>query len=128
MTPAGLDLVRGAYGAALLLAPARVLRAAVDAPLDRAALRVARVLGARHLVQAAVLATHPRPSWRLAGAAVDAAHGASMLAVARWSPQPGHRRLAGHSARTAGGFAAAECVTGLRGPGMGNGEREWSVP
>jgi hypothetical protein len=77
--------------------------------------RVARVLGARHLVQAAVLTTHPRPGWRLAGAAVDGVHAASMVALARWSERPLHRRLAARNARTAAMLGLAECAAGFGG-------------
>jgi hypothetical protein len=106
-----LEAARAVYGAGLLLAPSSVLDALARSPLDRPAVRVARVLGARHLLQAAVLATHPGPRWRLAGAAVDGAHAASMLALARCSRRAGHRRLAARNARTAGLLAVAE---GLR--------------
>jgi hypothetical protein len=80
---------RGAYGTALLLAPARVL-AAYGAPADREAPRaVARVLGARHVAQA--LATDGGRFVRL-GAAVDALHAATMFGLAATSD--GYRRPA----------------------------------
>ena len=115
----GVEAVRAVYGAALLLAPVGVLSSPAGSPLDPPAVRVARVLGARHLVQAAVLARHRAPGWRLAGAAVDGAHAASMLALARWSGRPLHRRLAARNARAAGWLAVAECAAGLwrGGPG-----------
>jgi hypothetical protein len=108
-----LEAARAVYGAGLLLAPSPVLDALARSSLDRPAVRVARVLGARHLLQAAVLATHPGPRWRLAGAAVDGAHAASMLALARYSGRPLHRRLAAGNAGTAGLLAVAECAKGL---------------
>jgi len=40
------------------------------------------VLGAREIVQAAVLTVRPGHAWQLGGAVVDALHGASMLALA----------------------------------------------
>jgi hypothetical protein len=95
------------------MAPPRALRVLAGEPVDRPAVRVARVLGARQLVQAAVLTTYQGPRWRRAGAAVDAAHAASMLALARLSRRPAHRRLAAHNARSAAALAAAEWTVSL---------------
>jgi hypothetical protein len=100
-----LPVVRAVYGVGLLVAPAAWLSAASGEPLDGAAVVVARVLGTRQLVQAGLTGRYPTPRRRLIGAGVDAAHAASMLAVARWSPRPSHRRLALRQARTAGLFA-----------------------
>ncbi len=44
--------------------------------------RVARVLGLRHLAQAAVTAWAPGPGLVAAGAAIDVCHAVSMLALA----------------------------------------------
>jgi hypothetical protein len=115
-----VELVRAAYGFVLLAAPPRALGALARQPLDRPSLRVARVLGARLVAQAVVLTTHPAPRWRMAGAAVDGAHAASMVALARWSRRPVHRRLAARSARDAALLAAAECMCGLQRAGPGN--------
>ena len=120
MSARALELARAAYGAGMLLAPASALSRLAGTPLDRPAVRVARVLGARHLLQATVLATHPGPGWRLSGAAVDASHAVSMLALARWSRRPLHRRLAARNARSAGMLAAAEAAAGLRGAETGS--------
>jgi hypothetical protein len=109
-----VEAARAAYGAVLLLAPARALGALARAPLDRPTVAVARLLGARQLVQAALLARHPGLRWRLAGAAVDGAHAASMRALASRSGRPVHRRLAARNARTAGMLAVVECAAGLR--------------
>jgi hypothetical protein len=100
-----LPVVRALYGVGLLVAPAGWLSGAGGEPLDEVALAVARVLGVRQLVQAGLTCGHPTPRRRLTGAGVDAAHAASMLAVARWSPRSSHRRLAGRQAGTAGLFA-----------------------
>jgi hypothetical protein len=100
-----LTLVRAGYGAALLCAPGALIRltagpgaaagrrrrpAEADAqreaaPASRARL-VARVLGARHLAQAALTAAGQRadpgsPLPMGGGAAVDLLHAASMLAL-----------------------------------------------
>jgi hypothetical protein len=92
----------------LLLAPGRVLSMVARSPLDSASLRVARVLGGRHLAQAALIGIHPTAARRLAGALVDAAHAGSMVALAHWGDKPVHRRLARASATTASIFAVAE--------------------
>ncbi len=112
MNPRRVETVRAVYGAGLLLAPPRALSALSRAPLDAVSVRVARVLGARHLLQALVLWARSGPRRHLAGAAVDAAHAASMLAVARWSGRPARRRLAARNARTAALLAALECLAG----------------
>src|SRR5450755_502709 len=84
---------RAGYGAVLALAPASVLSSLAGQPCDRPTLIVARVLGWRELAQAAVLRSHPGREWQLAGAGVDALHGASMLALAAVGDRR-HRPLA----------------------------------
>ena len=78
-----LRVTRAAYGAALLAVPSRILRACGGDPADGAALAVARVLGGRHLVQAALAGNDPGAVRRYGGAVVDLLHAASMFAVAR---------------------------------------------
>jgi hypothetical protein len=110
-------MARALYGAAFLLAPSRVLARLARSPLDRPAVTVARVLGVRYVLQAAILWARPAPRRQLAGAAVDAAHAASMCALARWSHRSAHRRLAARNARTAGllaGAGAAQAAAGFR--------------
>jgi hypothetical protein len=98
-----LAVVRGAWGAALLAAPGRLIAlvpGARCAPPERA---IARVLGARHVLQAgAALAGSQiaRRAWW-----VDALHCASMVALA--IALPASRRLAGADATIAAAFAAA---------------------
>ncbi|HWG62863.1 MAG TPA: hypothetical protein VG253_14275 [Streptosporangiaceae bacterium] len=103
-----LCAVRSGYGLALLCAPGAMIRAArvvsgargpvrgpagaqqaaghsagPAGPAGPAACRVARVLGARHIAQAAALCAGPaRPARLAAGAAVDATHAASMITLA----------------------------------------------
>ncbi len=76
-----LALGRAAYGAILLAVPAAVLAACGCPAPSRRECQVARALGARHLLQAAVTSRGGR---RLvaAGAAADALHAASMIPVA----------------------------------------------
>jgi hypothetical protein len=73
-----LSGARALYGAALLLAPRRALGMRGGA-VDTRVRAFALVLGARNLLEAAILHRHPRRGWALAGAAVDAAHAASMV-------------------------------------------------
>jgi len=103
---------RAAYGAVLLLAPQGVLSSLAGQPCDRPTMVVARVLGLRELAQAAVLRSHPGRDWQLAGAGVDALHGASMVALAAKGARR-YRRLALANARTAGLLALSCLVAGV---------------
>jgi hypothetical protein len=67
--------------------------------------RVAQLLGARHLVQAAVTAFVPAPSVFALGAVVDAAHAGSMLVLAAADPAARNAALADALAEAV--FAAA---------------------
>lgn len=96
---------RAVWGAALLLAPRAVLAVVARGRAQAPVPAVARVLGARHLVQAAVVRTDRPAGWVLAGAAVDAAHAASMVALAALRPDV--RRPAAASALVAGSLALA---------------------
>ncbi|PRY12054.1 hypothetical protein [Kineococcus rhizosphaerae] len=101
-----LALARAAWGTALLTVPHRLLhRAGGPGADDDRAVAVARVLGARHLAQALVTGAFPRRTVLLAGAAGDAAHGASMLALARLDPA--RRRVALLDALVATGWGTA---------------------
>jgi hypothetical protein len=75
----GWEWARLGWGAALALAPARVCRLLTATPLDRRASLVTRVLGARTLAQTLLLSAHRSRRAVLAGAAVDAAHAATMV-------------------------------------------------
>jgi hypothetical protein len=100
--------VRGAWGAVLLLAPGRVGRVwhAPDSWQGRAVLRV---LGARHLAQAAVTRSDPSGTVAGLGIAVDVAHALSAVAYAASAR---HRRRAGlASALGATAFAVAGFLT-----------------
>ncbi len=110
-------MVRAVYGSGLLLAPARLLCTLARMPLDRAAVNVARVLGVRHLAQAAATRRGTRGELWL-GAAVDGAHAGSMAALARWSSSCSHRVLAARDARAAAGLAVlgAAIASTRRGP------------
>ena len=83
------------WGAVLLASPDRALAKCPD-PVPGYARDAVRVLGARQLLEGALLARHPRrppPGWSLA---VDALHALSMLALA--ATRPGLRPAALRSA------------------------------
>jgi hypothetical protein len=107
-----LPLLHGLLGGALLVAPRRLLLG-LGVPPDGATLVAARVLGARHLAQAAALRRRRDRAAVGLGATTDVLHGASMLALARLS-RP-HRRAALASAIAAGTLAAIELGSARRG-------------
>jgi len=75
--------LRLALGLILLLAPDRVLRAAGGRDGGRVPRWIVRLLGARHLAQAALVTRRGDARAVRWGAAVDATHGLSMVALAR---------------------------------------------
>jgi hypothetical protein len=104
----GLRLI---WGSTLLAAPQAVLdrMPAGDArPPVRA---LARVLGARHLIQVTMTLHHTTRSRLIIGAAVDASHAATMALLARWRPE--RRELALANAVAAAALAIAG-VTAVR--------------
>jgi hypothetical protein len=107
-----LTAVRLLYGSVLLLAPGAVLHELPHGRVDWRALAVARVLGARHLLQAAVVG-HGSERWLRAGAVVDAGHAATMVALAALRPE--RRALAGANALVAASLAAGGIVESRRG-------------
>lgn len=76
--------VRAGYGAALLLVPDRLVGPGAPGP----AATVARVLGARHVLQSLVTVLAPTERVVAAGAVVDGVHGGTDVALAavsrRW--------------------------------------------
>lgn len=77
-----IELVRAGWGAVLLAAPAEVLDHIHGVRVDRKALVVTRILGARHLTQAALSGVNPGPEVLAAGVWVDAVHSATALGLA----------------------------------------------
>lgn len=100
-----LQVIRAGYGLALVLAPAPIIRLAAARPPGRRTCWAARVLGTRHLVQAALTAVAPEPAVFAVGAQVDTLHATSMLLLAAVS-QSG-RRAALTDALSEAAFAAA---------------------
>jgi len=107
-----LCALRAGYGAALLAAPGAVVRLYSAGRSDPRARAIARLLGARHLLQALVTADRPAPVVVALGAETDLAHAASMVLLA--AADPPHRRPAMIDALAAGSFALAGALTTRR--------------
>jgi hypothetical protein len=105
-----LRSVRASYGAWLLLTPAGKLEPVAGRPLDPGAVRFARVLGARQLLQSIWLRRASRSSL-LVGATIDTVHALSMVALSRRLSRTEDRAPARRNARTAGLFAIAGIAT-----------------
>ena len=101
-------VARAAYGLALVCWPGRAVRLAQGTPADGRVQVVARVLGGRHLTQAAATAARPSPGVLTLGADTDLAHAASMLALAVADRR--RCRAALVDAAVAAAFAAAGAV------------------
>lgn len=110
--PAWLALAELGTGAALLLAPRPLLGWLAAEPPDRRVFIVARVLGARYLLQGLVTACRPSRRVLRIGAGADILHGASMIAAA--AADTGPRRLTLSSAAAAGAFAGVAAAQSSR--------------
>jgi hypothetical protein len=95
-------LLRAGAGAVLLARPDPLLAALGGRPPDDAARTFARALGARHLIEAALLAHTPTRARLRTGAAVDAVHAVTVAVLAE---RRHHRRLAAINAVSATGLA-----------------------
>lgn len=82
MTTTALPLIRFAYGATLLAAPGALIHLADGHPADARARRVARVLGARHCLQAVLAGRSRAPIVPELAVAVDLLHALSMAGLA----------------------------------------------
>ncbi len=111
-------VARAGWGAALLLTPELLLRIGGRPPAPAAAIAVARVLGARQLLQAVVTTAAPTARVARLSAATDTLHAGTdawLAAVSRrW------RRIALIDTAIAGGLAAAGWRAGLAGPSRGS--------
>jgi hypothetical protein len=88
-----ITVARAGWAAALLFAPERVLGVGGQPSIPAAAVVVARVLGARQLLQAALTATAPAGPLLGVGAAVDALHAGTDVGLAAVSPRWRHIAL-----------------------------------
>ena len=98
-------VARAGWACVLLLAPDRVLQIGGRPPIPAPAVAVARVLGARQLVQSAVTAVGPTGSVAGLGALIDALHAGTNVGIAAMSPR--WRRTAVTDALIAAGFAVS---------------------
>jgi hypothetical protein len=78
----GIELLRGGWGAALLVAPDRVLGVVHGLDVDTKSRVVARILGARQLTQAVLSGFRPSPEVLAMGVWVDAVHAITALGLA----------------------------------------------
>ncbi|MGI8726846.1 MAG: hypothetical protein ACR2K6_04110 [Solirubrobacterales bacterium] len=90
--PRPLALVRAAFGALLLCFPDFMLREVPHRKIDHPADVVARILGLRHLIEAAVLGRRRSRTWVLLAVAVDVIHAATAFGLAAVDDR--HRRVA----------------------------------
>jgi hypothetical protein len=102
---AALIAARVVAGTALLVAPGRVLGDLPHQEIKGAARTFARILGARHLVEAGVLLRGHGRRRVLLGAGVDGVHAATMFGLAAMRPDV--RRLALTNAFAASALAGA---------------------
>ncbi|MEU3453395.1 hypothetical protein ABZ671_07305 [Micromonospora sp. NPDC006766] len=101
------SLARLVWGATLVVAPRQVLRRWGHP--SGLAVGTLRVLGVRHLAQAAMTLRRPVPAVLVAGAAADLLHATSALALAAVDRR--QRRLALLDSAIAGGWAVLDlCV------------------
>ncbi len=77
-----IELMRVTWGAALVIAPAAVLARVHGVRVDRKALVVARILGARHLLQTLLSGINPSPEKLAAGVWVDSVHALTAFGLA----------------------------------------------
>lgn len=77
-----LPLIRLGYGVTLLAAPNAVIELTCGHPADPRARRVARVLGARHCIQAVVVGSGRAPIVHELATVVDLLHALSMEGMA----------------------------------------------
>ncbi|MGH3783956.1 MAG: hypothetical protein ACRDRO_25905 [Pseudonocardiaceae bacterium] len=104
--------LRTGYGALLVLAPDSLIRLYTGHRPDRPTRIVARVLGARQVVQGLLCAGTPGPAVLVLGVEADLAHAASMVGLAALDRS---RRRAGLvDALCAGSFAVAGLVLACR--------------
>ncbi|KAA0109283.1 hypothetical protein [Mycolicibacterium sp. P1-5] len=78
----GIEILRGAWGVALLFNPDGVLRVTASGPVDSTGRNVTRILGARQLVQATLSGLRPSPEVLAMGVWVDTVHALTASALA----------------------------------------------
>ena len=77
-----IEVVRATWGVALLVAPRSVLTRVHHLTVDRRAVLIARILGARHLTQASLSGANPSPEVLATGVWVDTVHSLTAVGLA----------------------------------------------
>ena len=100
-TPRARPLVvaRAGFGLVLVAAPERLLRRLPHRHVDHPADLVARVLGARHLLEALLLGERHQRRWIAVSVAIDSIHAATAFGFGALDER--HRRLAWTNGLTA---------------------------
>lgn len=78
----GIEFVRAGWGVVLLASPTGVLNHVHGVRVDRRAVIVTRILGARHLAQALLSGINPGPEVLAAGVWVDTVHSLTAFGLA----------------------------------------------
>ncbi len=118
-----IELTRVAWGAALLLAPRRMLSSVHRIEVDDRSVLVARVLGLRHLAQAALSGRQPRPEALALGVGVDLVHAATALTLAGVDHRRAPAGLVNAVVSTAWGVAGIRDLRAGAASGQGPGGR-----
>lgn len=100
-----IEAVRAVWGAALMIGPRTVLERVHGVRADSRSIAVARVLGARHLAQAALSGIAPTPAVLALGVWVDTVHAGTALTFA--AADHARARAGITDAAVAAGWAAA---------------------
>ncbi|KAF0968312.1 hypothetical protein [Gordonia sp. YY1] len=87
-----IELLRGTWGTVLLVGPRGVMRA-LGVHVDTSSIVVARILGARHIIQAASSGVNPSPEVLAVGVWVDAVHAATAIGLAAADTKRAHAGL-----------------------------------
>lgn len=77
-----IELLRAAWGVALIIAPRQVMENVHHVKVDTKSVVIARILGARQLTQAALSGFRPSPEVLAMGVWVDAVHALTALGLA----------------------------------------------
>lgn len=81
-----IEFARSIWGATLLVAPRGVLSRLHGVDVDRKAVVVTRILGARHIAQATLSGINPSPEVLATGVWVDAVHSLTAVGLAVVNP------------------------------------------
>jgi hypothetical protein len=121
-----IEVVRALWGAALVVGPRLVLSRLPGVDADRKALVVARILGARHLIQATLSGVRPSPEVVAAGTWVDSVHALTAFGLAAADPRRARAALIDAVVAAAWAlFGAHDLITGATPPPRHRGRRAW---